>query len=169
MSREQIKPNVRLLGHTRTGRVVFVGKRPKLSQDVSDISRRLSYALLTSSTDASSSRVLRSPRLCREATAVLRRLRLPIIKPYRLSYRTFDDFEPFVVEVEAADGRLAFGDGHISPGSSSETRAGGWDFLVRHLADLPGADTRTAKKRVLGEFEHCEVAATACATVIEVL
>ena len=29
----------------------------------------------------------------------VRRLRMPLVKPYRLSYRTFEEFEPFVVLV----------------------------------------------------------------------
>lgn len=99
----------------------------------------------------------------------LRRLRMPLVKPYRLSYRTFEEFEPFVVEVEARDGSRAFGDGHISPGSSSETREGGWTFLVRHLAKLPGTETTAAKAQVLADFETSKVAATACVTGLEAL
>ena len=62
--------------------------------------------------------------------AKLRRLRQPLIRPYRLSYRTFEEFEPYVLEIEDSDGRTGFSDGHISPGSSSETRQGGWHFLA---------------------------------------
>jgi len=52
----------------------------------------------------------------------LRHLNLPLIKPYALSYRTFESFEPYVVTVCTDDGRTAFGEQHISPGSSSEAR-----------------------------------------------
>ena len=55
----------------------------------------------------------------------LRTLRLPLIRPYVLSYRTFTEFEPIIVEVRDADGRIGWGEGHISPGSSDETRDGG--------------------------------------------
>src|SRR5207237_690194 len=55
---------------------------------------------------------------------VLRTVRLPLIHPYVLSYRTFTEFEPIIVEVRDGDGRLGWGEGHISPGSSTETRDG---------------------------------------------
>ena len=60
----------------------------------------------------------------------VRRLHLPLIRPYLLSYRTFEAFEPFLVEIEDSEGRIGFGDGHVSPGSSAETREGGWAFLT---------------------------------------
>src|ERR1700675_2366486 len=63
---------------------------------------------------------------------ILRRVCLPLIRPYRLSYRTFTEFEPIVVEARDADGRVGWGEGHISPGSSSETREGGWAFACEH-------------------------------------
>ena len=51
----------------------------------------------------------------------LRTIRLPLIRPYVLSYRTFTEFEPIIVEVRDGDGRVGWGEGHISPGSSRET------------------------------------------------
>ena len=72
----------------------------------------------------------------------LRKVRLPLIRPYVLSYRTFDEFEPIIVEVRDGDGRVGWGEGHISPGSSSETRDGGWAFCSEHAADIVGMDTR---------------------------
>ena len=58
----------------------------------------------------------------------LRTIRLPLIRPYVLSYRTFTEFGPIIVEVRDSDGRVGWGEGHISPGSSRETREGGWAF-----------------------------------------
>src|SRR5437667_5995274 len=43
----------------------------------------------------------------------LRRVRLPLIRPYVLSYRTFTEFEPIIVEVRDGDGRVGWGEGHI--------------------------------------------------------
>ncbi|MEN3145651.1 enolase C-terminal domain-like protein [Ochrobactrum sp. WV_118_8] len=97
----------------------------------------------------------------------LRRLMLPLIRPYRLSYRTFEAFEPFFVEIEDSDGNTAFADAHISPGSSSETREGGWSFLDRHMRDAIGKTPDAAIATTLGEFEHSKVAATALVTALE--
>ena len=75
----------------------------------------------------------------------LRTVRLPLIRPYVLSYRTFTEFEPIIVQVRDGDGRIGWGEGHISPGSSTETRDGGWAFCREHAAAVVGKDTREAK------------------------
>src|SRR3546814_17636975 len=67
---------------------------------------------------------------------VLRRLRLPLIRPYRLAYRTFEECEPYMGEVEDEEGRKGFADAHISPKSSSETRAGGWQFCLARIDQI---------------------------------
>lgn len=99
----------------------------------------------------------------------LTRLRQPLIRPYRLSYRTFEEFEPYLVEVEDSDGRTGFADGHVSPGSSSETRDGAWAFLVREIKGCIGRDIAESKAAVLSRFEESKVAATALVTALEVL
>ena len=99
----------------------------------------------------------------------LRHLKQPLIRPYRLSYRTFEEFEPYVIEVEDDRGQLGFADGHISPGSSSETRSGGWNFLRQMIQRSLGLNTAVAKSSILAHFEESKVAATALVTAIEVL
>lgn len=99
----------------------------------------------------------------------LRRLELPLHRPYRLSYRTFETFEPYFVEVEDADGRIGFADAHISPGSSSETREGGWTFLCERLAESVGLESSTVKAAALTRFSESKVAATALVSALEVL
>ncbi|MGB6535511.1 MAG: enolase C-terminal domain-like protein [Xanthobacteraceae bacterium] len=100
---------------------------------------------------------------------VLRTLRLPLIRPYVLSYRTFTEFEPIIVEVRDGDGRIGWGEGHISPGSSRETREGGWAFCREHAAAVIGKDTKEAKSVIAGDVADCKVAATALVTAIEML
>src|SRR5215467_9343336 len=73
---------------------------------------------------------------------VLRTVRLPLIRPYVLSYRTFTEFEPIIVEVRDGDGRVGWGEGHISPGSSRETRDGGWAFCNEYAAAVIGKEAR---------------------------
>jgi L-Ala-D/L-Glu epimerase len=99
----------------------------------------------------------------------LRRLCLPLVRPYRLSYRTFEAFEPFMVEVQDSDGRAGFADGHISPGSSSETREGGWAFLLEQIARVVGQEAGEAKSIVLGRFAESKVATTALVCAIEAM
>jgi len=109
----------------------------------------------------------RPPMKLHEIT--LRTLRLPLIRPYVLSYRTFTEFEPIIVEVRDADGRIGWGEGHISPGSSSETREGGWAFCREHAAAAIGKTTSEAKALITANVAASKVAATALLTAIEML
>ena len=99
----------------------------------------------------------------------LRTVRLPLIRPYVLSYRTFTEFEPIIVEARDADGRIGWGEGHISPGSSSETREGGWSFCREHAAAIVGKDTTVAKAMITADTGASKVASTALLTAIEML
>jgi L-Ala-D/L-Glu epimerase len=99
----------------------------------------------------------------------LRRVRLPLIRPYVLSYRTFTEFEPIIIEVHDSDGRIGWGEGHISPGSSSETREAGWAFCREHAAAIVGKTTIEAKAAVAANVGASKVAATALLTAIEML
>lgn len=99
----------------------------------------------------------------------VRWLNLPLIRPYRLSYRTFETFEPFMVEVAEDEGRTAFADAHVSPGSSSETREGGWRFLNQWAARCVGQDCETAIAVLEAAFPESKVAATALLTAMELL
>lgn len=99
----------------------------------------------------------------------LRTVRLPLIRPYVLSYRTFTEFEPIIVEARDGDGRVGWGEGHISPGSSRETREGGWAFCRAHAAAIVGRDTADAKAILADDATDSKVAATALLTAIEML
>src|ERR1700722_4213927 len=103
------------------------------------------------------------------AELTLRMVRVPLIRPYVLSYRTFTEFEPVIVEVRDADGRIGWGEGHISPGSSSETREGGWAFCREHAAAIIGKDTTQAKATIGPTLDPGKVAATPVLTASEML
>jgi L-alanine-DL-glutamate epimerase-like enolase superfamily enzyme len=100
---------------------------------------------------------------------VLRAVRLPLVRPYVLSYGTFTEFEPIIVEVRDGDGRVGWGEGHISPGSSRETRGGGWTFCNEYAAAVIGKDTNEAKAIIAHDVADSRVAATAMLTAIEML
>jgi L-alanine-DL-glutamate epimerase-like enolase superfamily enzyme len=100
---------------------------------------------------------------------ILRTVRLPLRVPYVLSYRTFTEFEPIIVEARDADGRVGWGEGHISPGSSRETREGGWAFCREHAAVIVGQETSAAKAMIAANMGTSRVAATALLTAIEML
>jgi len=99
----------------------------------------------------------------------LYRVDLPLITPYRLSYRTFESFEPLIVEVRDEDGREGWGEQHISPGSSDETREGGWAFARDMGARLIGLTPSAAKERIADRAAESKVASTALTTAIEMM
>jgi L-alanine-DL-glutamate epimerase-like enolase superfamily enzyme len=103
------------------------------------------------------------------AEITLRIVRLPLIRPYVLSYRTYTEFEPIIVEVHDDDGRVGWGEGHISPGSSSETPEGGWAFCREHAQAILGQNTGAAKAIIAAHAGASKVAATALITAIEML
>jgi L-alanine-DL-glutamate epimerase-like enolase superfamily enzyme len=99
----------------------------------------------------------------------LYRLRLPLHVPYRLSYHTFEAFEPILVGVADGDGRVGWGEAHISPGSSAETRAGGWDFCRDRAAAMLGQTSEAAKDAVGAVLAASPVAAGALIVALEML
>lgn len=99
----------------------------------------------------------------------LYRADLPLITPYRLSYRTFESFEPLIVEIRDEDGREGWGEQHISPGSSAETRDGGWTFARELAAGILGQTAPEAKQAIAARAAESKVAATALTTAIEML
>ena len=103
------------------------------------------------------------------AEITLRIVRLPLLRPYVLSYHTYTEFEPIIVEVRDGDGRVGWGEGHISPGSSSETPAGGWAFCREHAQAVLGKDPGAAKAMIAANAGASKVAATALITAIEML
>jgi L-Ala-D/L-Glu epimerase len=103
------------------------------------------------------------------AEITLRIVRLPLIRPYVLSYRTYTEFEPIIVEVRDGNGRVGWGEGHISPGSSSETREDGWAFCREHAQAIVGKDSGAAKATIAAHAGASKVAATALITAIEML
>jgi|TARA_B100001778_G_C18531633_1_gene603914 L-alanine-DL-glutamate epimerase-like enolase superfamily enzyme len=97
------------------------------------------------------------------------RLDLPLIKPYKLSYNTFHSFEPLLIHIIDNAGNEGWGEQHISPGSSNETRDGGWTF-ARILSKLILNKTFNEAKEIILSHSHVSiVASSALHTAIEML
>lgn len=69
---------------------------------------------------------------------VVRQLRLPLVKPYRVSFRTYNEFEPIVVEMVAEDGSVGWGEAYVPAGSTAETAESAWQFCCAQAAQLAG-------------------------------
>ncbi|MEE8334707.1 MAG: enolase C-terminal domain-like protein [Alphaproteobacteria bacterium] len=99
----------------------------------------------------------------------LYRLKMPLTVPYHVSYRVYEDFEPIVVEARDTDGRIGWGEGHISPGHTFETVDGGWQFCLKLAEGAVGQDITAAKAAIAARVPDSPVAATALITALEML
>lgn len=100
---------------------------------------------------------------------VLHRVRVPLTIPYSVSYFTFDYFEPILVELIGEDGSVAWGEGHIQPGSTAETRDSGWEFCKAYAPPIVGMEAAEAKALIAADRLESKVAATGMLTAIEML
>lgn len=100
---------------------------------------------------------------------VLHRLKLPLITPYRLSYRTYEDFDPIIVEARDETGRTGWGEGQISPGHTFETIEGGWRFCGEEARRILGLPVAEAKASLEAIQPRSPVAGAALITALEML
>jgi L-alanine-DL-glutamate epimerase-like enolase superfamily enzyme len=105
----------------------------------------------------------------RVRSVTLHLLKLPLTEPYHVSYRVYEDFDPILVEAEDADGRIGWGEGHISPGYSDETVAGGFAFCQDLASRIAGMDNAGAKAMVQARKAVSPVAASGLICALEAL
>jgi o-succinylbenzoate synthase len=103
-----------------------------------------------------------------DAIAV-RQLRLPLTRPYRVSFRTYTEFEPIVVELRATDGRTGWGEAYVPAGATAETTDSAWAFCTGHAANLAGKSVAEAKRVLDAEVAASPFAACAMLTALAVL
>lgn len=73
------------------------------------------------------------------------RLRIPLVRPYRLAFGAVTHYETLVVEIVTADGRQGFGEATLLTGYTDETIEGAWALaaeLVETLCGLSQGDYR---------------------------
>jgi len=86
-----------------------------------------------------------------------------------VSYRVYEDFDPILVESWDREGRTAWGEGHISPGYSDETVAGGFEFCKTLAGKMVGRSASEAKSLAQARRHESPVAASALITAVEAL
>jgi len=96
---------------------------------------------------------------------VVRRLKMPLTTPYKVSRRVFNEFDPIVVEVRDRDGRVGWGETVISKGYTNESQEGGWRFctgMAEHLVGSTAAQAKAALAPHIDENSHaCSILMTA--------
>ena len=99
----------------------------------------------------------------------VRQLKLPLAKPYRVSFRTYTEFEPIVVEMRATDGRTGWGEAYVPAGATAETTDSAWAFCTGHAANLVGKSVAEARRALDVEVSASPFAACAMLTALAVL
>jgi len=99
----------------------------------------------------------------------VRRLDLKLIRPYKVSFTTFSEFQPLVAEVVDSDGATGFGEAEITPGYSSETPEGAWSLLTRWSEELVGRTPAAAKAALAPHIATDPSAASVLYTALEML
>lgn len=92
---------------------------------------------------------------------VVRQLRLPLVKPYKVSFRTYTEFEPVVVEMIAADGTVGWGEAYVPAGSTRETAESAWKFCCEKAAGLAGREAGEIGSQIDAEVGQSPFAACA--------
>jgi L-alanine-DL-glutamate epimerase-like enolase superfamily enzyme len=71
---------------------------------------------------------------------IIRQMKLPLVKPYRVSFRTYTEFEPIIIEMVAEDESVGWGEAYVPAGSTAETTDSAWEFCCKQAAKLVGND-----------------------------
>ena len=99
----------------------------------------------------------------------LYRVQLPLPAPYKVAFKTYTTFDPFIVEIRDDDGREGWGEAHIPEGySKKETPAAGWDFC-RAFGEKITAMTSARAKDAIAAAAASPMAATSLVSAIEAL
>jgi L-alanine-DL-glutamate epimerase-like enolase superfamily enzyme len=97
----------------------------------------------------------------------LYRLRVPLTKPYRLSFGPLHAFDTVLVELRDTDGRTGFGEATYLTGYTDETIAGGWALAQNLAASFAGLTAGAIRSRLEPHYAAAAFTATAFNTALE--
>ncbi|MBX3662650.1 MAG: mandelate racemase/muconate lactonizing enzyme family protein [Burkholderiales bacterium] len=97
---------------------------------------------------------------------VVRQLCLPLTKPYKVSFRTYTEFEPIIVEMTAADGTVGWGEAYVPAGSTRETAESAWKFCCSNAEKLVGRTTAEIGEVIDAEVQESPFAACAMLSAV---
>jgi len=99
----------------------------------------------------------------------LHRLRIPLFKPYRLSFGAVENYEVIVCEITDRHGCTGLGEANIITGYTDETIDDGWRAAREFAAHIARMDSAAAKSETLGFGERYPFTASAFGTALEML
>ncbi|MGA0394922.1 MAG: mandelate racemase/muconate lactonizing enzyme family protein [Rhodospirillales bacterium] len=99
----------------------------------------------------------------------IHKISMALHTPYAVAYKTYTTFDPVIVEVRGADGRIGWGESNISPGASKETPESGYQFSLDAAEKIAGMDSEDAKKMLLEQLLESKMAISAIVPAIEMM
>jgi L-alanine-DL-glutamate epimerase-like enolase superfamily enzyme len=99
----------------------------------------------------------------------LRRLELPLERPYRLAFGTVEAFNTILVEVRGEDGGVGYGEATVLTGYTEETPEAAWGTVTAAAQAMAGSNGEAAKAGLVPLIAEHPFAATALVTAIEML
>lgn len=94
---------------------------------------------------------------------------LPLKAPYRVSFRTYTEFEPLLVEMRDDEGRSGWGEAYIPAGSTAETIDSAWAFCREQAALFIGKTVYEARSTLDEKAESAPFAVAAMRTALDLL
>jgi L-Ala-D/L-Glu epimerase len=96
-------------------------------------------------------------------------LRIPLVKPYRLSFGAVTHYEMIVAEITDRDGNSGLGEANIVTGYTDETLDDSWRTARAFAPTLAGLDTPAAKTAIQGLRKTHPFTASAFGTAVEMI
>ncbi|MBC7779846.1 MAG: mandelate racemase [Proteobacteria bacterium] len=97
----------------------------------------------------------------------LRRLRVPLVTPYRLAFGPVEAFDTIIAEVELDDGARGLGEATILTGYTEETVEGSWAWLCAIAPRLCGQSVTAVQAHLDAHLLHNPFSVTAIASALE--
>ncbi len=99
----------------------------------------------------------------------VRQVKLPLSKPYRVSFRTYTELEPLLIEMRDGDGATGWGEAYIPAGSTAETIHSGWTFCCEMSQACVGKETLEVRRLLDAQVNKAPFAVTAMMTALDLL
>jgi len=97
----------------------------------------------------------------------LRRLRVPLVTPYRLAFGPVVAFDTVIAEVELDDGARGLGEATVLTGYTEETIEGSWAWLCAIAPRLCGQSAASAQLQLDAHLKQYPFGVTAIASALE--
>ena len=97
----------------------------------------------------------------------VRRLEIPLVRPYRLAFGPVAHYDSIVVDVTGDEGQRGFGEATLLTGYTDETIGDSYALACATASSLPGTEARDACAKMIALGTRAPFAATAFHTALD--